>query len=196
LQEDPDVQKIAEFLFEAGMLSKTPRTGYRFLGTGRQSVAEHLFRTTVIGYVLSRLEPGADTRKLLTMCLLHDFAEARTGDQNYVYKKYVDVDEERALEDLAAGLPFGDEIKDLVGEFNEQTTREALLTYDADQLELLVQLKEEQDLGNTYAQEWLRNGMQRLKTDVGRSLASVILTTDFTDWWFKGEKEEWWVNGK
>lgn len=190
------MEKIAEFLFEAGMLSKTPRTGYRFLGSGRQSVAEHLFRTAVIGYVLSRLEPGADMRKLLTMCLLHDFAEARTGDQNYVYKKYVEVDETRAVEDLAAGLPFGDEIVDVVAEFNEQKTQEALLTHDADQLELLVQLKEEKDLGNAYAEEWLRNGVKRLKTEVGRSLASAVLSTDFTDWWFKGEEEEWWVNGK
>lgn len=190
------MEKIAEFLFEAGMLSKTPRTGYRFLGTGRQSVAEHLFRTAVIGYVLSRLVPSADIKKVLTMCLLHDFAEARTGDQNYVYKKYVAVDEGRAVEDLTAGLPFGNEIREVIAEFNEQKTREALLAHDADQLELLVQLKEEQDLGNTYAKEWLRNAMKRLRTGVGRSLASAVITTNLTDWWFKGEEEDWWVNGK
>ena len=190
------MEKIAQFLFEAGMLSKTPRTGYRFLGTGRQSVAEHLFGTALIGYVLCRLEPTADINKVLTMCLLHDFAEARTGDQNYVYKKYVAVDERRALEDLTVGLPFGNEIKELLAEFNEQKTREALLVHDADQLELLVQLKEEQDLGNTHAKEWLRNAMKRLRTEVGKSLASMVVTTNFTDWWFKGEEEEWWVNGK
>ena len=41
----------AKFLYEVGMLKKTPRTGYRFLGSGEESVAEHSFRTAVIGYV-------------------------------------------------------------------------------------------------------------------------------------------------
>jgi len=190
------VKRIADLLFEVGMLKRTPRTGYHFLGTGEESVAEHLFRTAFIGYVLAQLEEGVDTFKVVKMCLFHDLPEARTGDQNYVYKKYVQVDEERAAEDLTVGLPFAEEIKGLIAEFNAQQTQEALLSNDADQLELLLQLKEHKDLGSRYADEWLRYNAKRLKTEVGRRLAEAILQTDFSAWWFKKEDEDWWVKGR
>jgi len=190
------VKRIADLLFEVGMLKRTPRTGYRFLGTGEESVAEHLFSTAFIGYVLAQLDEGVDPFMVVKMCLFHDLPEARTGDQNYVYKKYVQVDEERAAEDLAAGLPFAEEIKGLIAEFNAHKTPEALLSHDADQLALLLQLKEHKDLGSRYADEWLRNNAKRLQTDVAKKVAEAILQTDLSAWWFKEEDEEWWVKGK
>jgi putative hydrolase of HD superfamily len=190
------MKRIADLLFEAGMLKRTPRTGYRFLGTGEESVAEHLFSTAFIGYCLARLEGDVDVLRVVTMCLFHDLPEARTGDQNYVYKKYVQVNEERATEDLAAGLPFAEEIKGLIAEFNAQKTPEALLSHDADQLALLLQLKEHKDLGNRYADAWLRNNAKRLQTQVAKQLAEAVLETNLSAWWFKEENEEWWVKGK
>ncbi|MDO9081998.1 MAG: HD domain-containing protein, partial [Humidesulfovibrio sp.] len=47
--------RLADFLFECGMLRKTPRTGYQFLGTGSENVAEHSFSTAVIGFVLAQM---------------------------------------------------------------------------------------------------------------------------------------------
>lgn len=190
------MKRIADLLFEVGMLKRTPRTGYRFLGTGEESVAEHLFRTAFIGYVLAEMEEGADTFRVVRMCLFHDLPEARTGDQNYVYKKYVQVDEKRAAEDLTDGLPFAKEIKDLIAEFNAQESREALLSHDADQLALILQLKEQKDLGNRYADEWLRFNPKRLKTELAKKLAEAILQTDFSAWWFKEKDNDWWVKGR
>ena len=43
------------------------------------------------------------------MCLFHDLVEARTGDLNYVSKKYVQADEVAAVNDMTVNLPFGDE---------------------------------------------------------------------------------------
>jgi putative hydrolase of HD superfamily len=196
LRRGSNLRRIADLLFEVGMLKRTPRTGYRFLGTGAESVAEHLFSTCFIGYALARLEGEVDAFKLVKMCLFHDLPEARTGDQNYVYKKYVRVDEEQAIEDLAAGLPFADEIRGLIAEFNAKETREALLAHDADQLALLLQLKEHKDLGNRYADEWLRNNAKRLQTDVAKRLAEAILQTDLSAWWFREGDADWWIKGK
>ena len=56
--------------------------------------------------------------------------EARTGDLNYVNKKYVRADETKAVEDLARTLPFGDDYRALHNEFAEKRTREALLAHD------------------------------------------------------------------
>jgi putative hydrolase of HD superfamily len=196
VRERANLKRIADLLFEAAMLKRTPRTGYRFLGTGEESVAEHLFSTAFIGYCLAHLEGEVDAFKVVKMCLFHDLPEARTGDHNYVYKKYVRVDEERATQDLTAGLPFADEIKGLIAEFSERKTSEALLSHDADQLALLLQLKEHKDLGSRYADEWLRNNAKRLQTEVAKSLAEAILQTDLSAWWFKEEDADWWIKGK
>lgn len=189
------MKRIANFLFEAGMLKRTPRTGFQFLGSGAESVAEHIFRAVYIGYTLGSLVKEADTDKLVRMCLFHDLPEARTGDLNYVNKKYVKADEVKAVNDLAGTLPFGDEIRDLIFEFMEGKSLEAQLAYDADQLELILALKEHKDLGNTYADEWLAFALKRLRTDVARELADTILETDSSLWWFS-DKSDWWIRGK
>ena len=101
------MKKIAKLLFEAKILKEIPRSGYHFLGAGRESVAEHTFSTTFIAYVMTELLPDVDALKLISMCLIHDFPEARTGDLNTVHKKYVTADEKKALKDATAGLFFG-----------------------------------------------------------------------------------------
>ena len=81
------LSRLADFLFEAGMLRKTPRTGYQFLGTGQENVAEHSFRTAVIGFVLAEMA-GANAERTAMLCLFHDLHEARTGDFNYRITSY------------------------------------------------------------------------------------------------------------
>jgi putative hydrolase of HD superfamily len=189
------MKNIANFLFEAGMLKRTPRTGFQFLGSGAESVAEHIFRTVYIGYTLGRLSKGADADRIIKMCLFHDLPEARTGDLNYVNKKYVRADTEKAVEDLAATVPFGGEISELVDEFERGETIEARLAHDADQLELILALKEYKDLGNKYANEWLDFAIKRLKTAVARELSQTILETDSSLWWFS-DKSDWWIRGQ
>lgn len=188
------MKNIANFLFEAGMLKRTPRSGFQFLGTGAESVAEHIFRTTYIGYALGKIFPGVNVDRMIKMCLFHDLPEARTGDLNYVNKKYVDADEKKAIDDLAQTLPFGNEIRDLILEFNEGKTEEALLARDADQLEMILALKEYKDVGNRYAEEWLEFSFKRLQTDAARKLATVIMETDSSLWWFS-DKSDWWITG-
>jgi putative hydrolase of HD superfamily len=189
------LKRIANFLFEAGMLKRTPRTGFQFLGSGAESVAEHIFRTVYIGYAFGHLVENADMNKLIKMCLFHDLPEARTGDLNYVNKKYVKADETRAVSDLADTLPFGDEIKELILEYMKGESVEAQLAHDADQLELILALKECKDLGNKYACEWLDFAIKRLKTDIAMELSKTILETDSSLWWFS-DKSNWWIKGK
>ncbi|MGE4544320.1 MAG: HD domain-containing protein [Pedobacter sp.] len=188
------MKNLAHFFFEVGMLKRTPRTGFQFLGSGAESVAEHSFRTAVIGFTLARLDGQADVGRVLQLCLFHDIPEARLGDLNYVNKKYVQVDEQRAVDDLAATLPFGDEYRQTLAEFSGRETRESLLAHDADQLEMILALKEYKDLGNRYADEWYPFAVRRLKTELACKLAGDIWATDSTRWWFD-EDSDWWVNG-
>jgi putative hydrolase of HD superfamily len=189
------MKNIANFLFELGMLKRTPRTGFQFLGSGAESVAEHIFRTSLIGYTLAQLEDGVDVGRVVLLCLFHDIPEARTGDLNYVNKKYCRVDEHKAVEDLARTLPFGDDYRRLQEEFLTKTSTEAKVAHDADQIEMILALKEYKDLGNRYADEWYPVTVKRLQTDVAKTLAETIWMTDSSRWWFDDDAE-WWVKGE
>ena len=189
--------RVADFLFEVSMLRRTPRTGYQFLGTGAENVAEHSFGTAVIGYALAAMA-GADPARTVLLCLFHDVHEARTGDFNYVNKLYNTQQPRRALADGLAGTGMSRGVLDLHDELEEARSLEARLAQDADQLDLMVNLKEQRDLGNPYAAKWLACALERLRTPEGRELARTIMETDHTDWWFKGPEACWWErkNGK
>lgn len=189
------MKNIANFFYEVGMLKKTPRSGFQFLGSGAESVAEHSYRTAMIGYALAKMSEEADCSRVVMMCLFHDLPEARIGDLNYVNKKYVQANEEKAIADLAATLPFGREYQQTLQEFGEQDSLEARLAHDADQLEMILALKEHKDLGNRYADEWYPFAVRRLQTDLAKKLAETIWETDSSLWWFDNESD-WWVQGK
>jgi len=186
------LRPVANFLFEVGMLRRTPRSGLQFLGSGDDSVAEHMLRAAYVAFALGSLVPGIDRTRLVLLCLLHDLPEARTGDLNYENKKYVHADEDKAIRDLVAPLPFGADVAALLEEFNSAETPEARLAHDADQLELILVLKEEKDRGNPQAEDWLAIARQRLKHPVAQQLGAAIEAGHSADWWW-GDRGEWWI---
>ena len=190
-QEAKSQKSIVNFFFELGMLNKTPRSGFQFLGSGRQSVADHSYRVAMIGYTLTNLVQYHDPFRVVCLCLFHDVSEARTGDLNYVNKQYVQVDESSAIQDLTNSLPFGAELEALFVEYRNGQTMAAKLAHDADQLDLILELKEQQDLGNSYASQWIPFALKRLQTEIGQKLAAEILETDSSSWWFEGN-DRWW----
>lgn len=160
----------ANFFYQVGMLAHTPRSGFAFLGSGKQSVAEHVYRMLNIAFVLARESGEAvDELHLLRLVLFHDLPETMTGDLNYENQKYVREDEAKLWGDLEATLPYGKEIVGYIREFEERTTAAARIAYDADQLEFLLTVKEQQDLGNPRASDWIPPVLQRLKTDSARA---------------------------
>lgn len=179
------MRTIANLLFEAKILKTLPRSGYSFLGTGKESVAEHSFMITFISFVMAELEPEIDKLKLMQMCLLHDLPEARTGDLNYVQKKYAVVDEDKAVDDIIRNLSFGGLIKTLIDEFNSGDTKEAKLAKDADQISFLLELKNLQDVGSKGPKEWIPIVYKRLETETGKKIAKEILETPWDEWWRK-----------
>ncbi|HLC89347.1 MAG TPA: HD domain-containing protein [Patescibacteria group bacterium] len=191
-----DLNSIVNFLFEVGILAKTPRSGFYFLGSGEQSVAEHVNRVIFIGFTLCTLAPEASQIKVIKMCMLHDLAEARTSDLNYVHQKYAHADEHQALSDLAKTLPFGEEVLEMVKEYNAKETLEAKLAKDADQLEWIMSLKEQVDTGNTRAEGWIPSAVKRLQTEAAQKLAEIIIKTPSDNWWFSDKDSEWWISKK
>lgn len=179
------MENLVNLLFEARMLKKIPRSGFHFLGAGKESVAEHVYMMTFVAFVMAKSHPDVDLGVLLSMCLLHDLPEARIGDLNAVWKKYVQDREEKAIADLAATLPFGKEMTDLLETFNRGETEEAKLARDADQIAFILELKALADIGYKTPGKWIDHVAGRLKTETGKSLAHGILEGEWDDWWLK-----------
>ena len=188
-----NLKSIANFIYETGILSKTPRSGLWFLGTGNQSVAEHLLRTVYIGYCLAKLTPKADVDRVMFLCLIHDLGEGRVSDLNYAHQKYGRLAERQAIEDIGKSLPFGKEIRDAYTEEQAWQTLEARIAKDADNLEWMATLCEEAAKGNTKGKQWAKGAARRLKTSVAKRLGALLLKTNPDDWWHD-ESDHWFIN--
>ena len=187
-----DLARLADLFFEAGLLRRVQRSGYAFLGSGNENVAEHSWRTAVIGYALGRMA-HADASRVALLCLFHDLHEVRTGDFNYVNHRYDSCDARRALEDAVQDSGLDADILGMWDEL-EGESLEARLARDADQLDLLCNLSVELYRGNQFAREWIDSLLQRLREPISRELAEQILRTDPNAWWFERVPREWWVN--
>ena len=179
------MSRISDLLFQARMLKAIPRSGFGFLGAGRESVADHSFSTAFIAFVMSRMQPQVDALRLISMSLVHDLTEARIGDLNSVQKEYVTADEAKALDDTVSEIPFGEFLAELIDEYQANQTAEARLAHDADQLALILDLKALSDLGYQSPSKWLPPVVRRLQTEIGQQLAEEVLKTEFDEWWLR-----------
>lgn len=185
--------QTVDFIYETAIHSKTPRSGLWFLGSGEQSVAEHLFHTAMIAYALASLEPKADKKKAVLMALFHDIGEGRTSDHNYVHQRYGRLAEGDAVADISKSIPFGAEILSLFKEEQERKTLEAQIVKDADQLEWISTLRAEEAKGNTKAKGWIKIALKRLKTSSGKKLGALMVKTHPDSWWFNAG-DSWFVD--
>ena len=179
------MRNIIKLLFQAKILKEIPRSGYHFLGSGRESVAEHSFSAAFVAFVMTHMESEIDSFRLISMSLVHDLTEARIGDLNSVQKRYVVADQMQALEDTTKDLSFGASLTELVEEFNQGRTREAKLARDADQIAFILDLKALSDIGYTAPKKWLPAVLKRLQTKTGKLLAENIMDTEWDSWWSK-----------
>ncbi len=95
---------------------------------------------------------------------------------------------------MSAGLPFADELRALLAEYRAEKTAESILAHDADQLEMLLALKEQLEQGISGASDWTPFVLRRLRTENAQNLAQRILDGDSTSWWFD-RGSQWWVRG-
>jgi putative hydrolase of HD superfamily len=180
------VQNIVEWIFEAGLLKRTPRSGWSLVGVGdAESVADHSFRCAAIGYVLARME-GADVYRTLLMTLFNDIQEARITDLHKMAQHYLDHEaaEDGSFADQIRGLPedIHDELAAARHEYRLQESRESIVARDADILECLVQAKEYSEQGKTSAALLMKNA-DHLQTESARKLWALVERTDVNAWW-------------
>ncbi len=185
------LKRTANFLFEVGTLRKIPRSHMQtlMLSDLSDNIASHSFRVSIIGWFLAS-EEKVDPYKVVMMCLFHDTAESRSGDQNWVHKSYVKVFEDEIVRDQISDLPKKKELSNVISEYHDRKTKESLIAKDADLIDQILLLKEYSWLGNQEAMDWLgknkgSGNMQYklLKTKSAKLLADEIIKQKPSDWW-------------
>jgi putative hydrolases of HD superfamily len=182
----PELEGVTNFLYEMGLLKRSKRTGWLIAGVDNpETIAEHTFRTAIIGYLLARME-GADPHKTATLCLFHDTQESRIGDVPSVGKAYVvTAPNPQVTADQVAGFPdeIGQAVRELVDEYEARESLEAQLARDADKLECLIQAREYQAQGHEDVPPWIETSAAALRSESARQLAEACQQVPPRQWW-------------
>jgi putative hydrolase of HD superfamily len=181
------ITQTLNFFAEAGLLKKIKRSGWWVAGIkDPESVADHSFRTAVMGFTLAYLE-GADPFRTMAMALFNDIHESRINDLHKMGHYYIDFKsaEKQVFADQVQGLDLrvSDPLKALRKEYDDQTTREAIIARDADILECLIQAKEYHDSGHLEAEHFFERAPDHLKTKTAQALWQEIRAWDSSQWW-------------
>ncbi len=117
----------------------------------RNTVAEHSWRLGVMAFVIaSQYRIQVNMERVLTFALLHDIAEAKTGDVD-AYTQATGgsemlakrrASEAVAMDELTSDLFFGTSIHDLWKEYEEQASLEAKFIKALDKIEGFLHISE------------------------------------------------------
>jgi len=175
------------FFAEAGLLKRVKRSGWWVAGIENpETVAEHSFRTAVIGFYLAYTE-GADPFRVVSMSLFNDIHESRINDLHKMGHYYIDFKdaEKRVFRDQMKELDtkVADALSSLRDEYDRQESREGIIARDADILECLIQAKEYYDNGYLGAKLFFAKAPRYLKTKSAQKVWREVKTWHSSDWW-------------
>lgn len=184
-------QKALYLIEQASTLMLMQRQHVRNLGNITfDTIASHSFHVGIIAYCITRMEgmTHEDGLKAMGIGLMHDLAEARTGDNDFVAKNYTVMDEQKAINDQFDGLAFGADFKNDLAEYEERKTKLTHCVKDAD---ALAQIYMEWTLswqGNKLAEKWLKadfvSRVPFFRTDSAKKLAKLMEKSDPQEWWW------------
>ena len=188
-----------DFLFEIGSLRNIPRAWQQVLTGKVQNISEHIFRTTMVAWIIAVAEK-ADVPKVLKMCLVHDVAESREGDIAFMHREYVTRHEELAEAHVFQNTILEKEVAALLKEYAERKSLEAKIVKDADNMDVDLELKELARIGDSAAigmQKDHRSTIRakKLYTKTAKRMWDEIQKTD-PNAWHKALTNAWIKNSK
>ena len=175
------------FFAEAGLLKRVKRSGWWVAGIENpETVAEHSFRTAVIGFYLAFVEE-VDPFRVVSMCLFNDIHEARINDLHKMGHYYIDFKaaEKQVFQDQMKNLDERVQraMTKIRDEYDTQATKESLVARDADILECLIQAKEYYDHGYQGAKLFFNRAPRLLKTKGAQQVWREVKKWESSLWW-------------
>lgn len=141
------------FVQQALALKDQPRRGWiRATPPRVESVADHTWGVALLALVEAESRPELDRARLLELALVHDLAEAVTGDLvpgEYAHKGEKTAREREALEGMVGALPVALRGR-ILARFEElaaDASPEARLLHELDKLEMAFQAERYERLG-------------------------------------------------
>jgi len=178
-----------EFLYEIGSLRHIKRSWSRFLNPDYQNLAEHHLRVVWVAMIIAKHEGVKNIEKIVSLAILHDVPESRTGDVDYLQRQYVKRNEELGVKDIFAGTVFEIEFTSLWKEYKKSDSIESKIVKDADTLDVDLEIKEQEVRGHKIGDGWKNNRLKIVKnlyTKTAKEIWKAIQTSNPHDWHYKG----------
>lgn len=176
-----------QFLYEMGSIRYINRSWRRFLNPNVANLAEHHFRIFWIAMVIAAKEGGVDTGKMAKMVMVHDIAESRAGDVDYLSRQYVERNQELGIQDMLGDTGLQKDFLEIWEEYEERQSMEAKIIKDADNLDIDLELKEQEAMGNAAIRNSKNAGRvekvrPKLYTETARQMFDEIQKSNPHDW--------------
>ena len=187
------------FLYEIGSLRKIPRAWQQVLTGKVQNISEHIFRVTMIAWIIALAEK-ADVSKVLKIALIHDIAESRTGDIAFMHRDYVERNEELANKHIFDKTLLENDAVALLEEYEKRESLESRIVKDADNLDVDLELCELMKIGDSAAQKMRSTHKHNIKkkklyTKTAKRMFDEIQKNDPNEWHQK-LTDKWVLNKK
>jgi putative hydrolase of HD superfamily len=187
----PMLHRDIEFLYEIGTLRYSMRTWNQFLNPNCQNLTEHTLRVLWIALILAKHEGVTDTAKVIKMAIVHDVSESRSVDVNYLSRQYAKRDEDNAIRDTLDGTALKDEFVAIWEEYEKKDCLEAQIVKDADYLDVELELKELEAMGNRLGKALQPTRQKivesKLYTQTARKMWREIQDSDPHSWHMSGK---------
>lgn len=147
------MSKMLQFMKLIGQLKRVPRTGWVYRNVKKpESVSDHMYRMAMMSLTIT--DPTVDRDRCIKLALVHDMAECIVGDiapSDNISKAEKHRREEQAMKHLTSLLPeaLRQEVYALWDEYETQSSAEARLVKQFDQLEMILQAHEYEELEGT-----------------------------------------------
>lgn len=204
MENNKNIKRDIELLFEIGCFRFIPRSWHRFLIPSAANNAEHTLRVIWIALTLAKYENSGNHEKILKMALVHDLTESRCGDVDYISRQYTDRHEDTAIEDIVKDTVHDKEMIDIWKEYEKRESIEAKIVKDADNLDVELELKELKESGSSLKDIWEEDRQKivypNLYTESAKRFWNQIRSVNPHSWHLNGRNRfnfgDWKISGK
>ncbi|HSX04909.1 MAG TPA: HD domain-containing protein [Candidatus Saccharimonadales bacterium] len=186
-----------EFAYEIGAIRLIQRHWHRFHLPTVGDLADHHFRVLWLSLIIAAREKASvNYERMMKMALVHDIAESRGGDVDYLSRQYVTRHEELGIADILADTSLEEEFLTLWHEYEKRECLESKIVKDADNLDVDLEIREQASMGSQLAGDWAESreaAGRKLYTKTALELQTAIKNSNPHDWHTKSPRNR--VNG-